>query len=298
MEWIEKCIHSLANEINPNNIICIDNGSRDKTTEFIKDNFPSVHCIVNDTNLGFGQANNMGLAAAIANNADYVFLLNQDAWIEKGTIKKLISIQKNNPAIGILSPVHLTDSNDRMDAYFRRYLADAGIDTPAVKKILNHDYENELINVKFVNAAAWLLSIDCLKKTGGFDPVFFHYGEDGNYCQRAIFNGFQIAVLTNSFIHHDREQRTQHPPVDSKSKLKQEKLHFLLQACDVNTTGYLWLIMKRFLRYSLLSVTDLLLVRKKRLYADFGMAKAILMFMPDIIKSRKINISGQHLPHL
>src|SRR5690606_31512456 len=60
----------------------------------------------------------------------------------------------------------------------------------------------------FVNAAGWLLSRNILENIGGFDPIFFHYGEDDNYCQRAQYHGFKIGIVPNAFLLHDREDRT------------------------------------------------------------------------------------------
>jgi GT2 family glycosyltransferase len=42
----------------------------------------------------------------------------------------------------------------------------------------------ELYYFPFVNAAAWFIPKHTLNKVGGFDPIFFHYGKEENYCQR------------------------------------------------------------------------------------------------------------------
>ena len=62
-------------------------------------------------------------------------------------------------------------------------------------------------DLPFVNAAGWLISKECLMTVGGFDPMFFHYGEDDNYCQRVLFHEFKIGVLPNALMVHDREDR-------------------------------------------------------------------------------------------
>jgi GT2 family glycosyltransferase len=65
----------------------------------------------------------------------------------------------------------------------------------------------DVYDVPFVNAAGWLLSKTCLMTVGGFDPIFFHYGEDDNYCQRVSYHGFKIGVLPSTYMVHDREGR-------------------------------------------------------------------------------------------
>ena len=69
-------------------------------------------------NLGFGRANNIGLKWALENDANFVFLNNQDAWVKPETIGGVISVSQSNPEYGILSPVHLNEAGDRLDHEF------------------------------------------------------------------------------------------------------------------------------------------------------------------------------------
>ena len=62
-------------------------------------------------------------------------------------------------------------------------------------------------DVSFVMGAFWLISAPCLKKVGLFDPIFFHYGEDGDYLSRVRFHGFKIGVVMDSIGYHDRQER-------------------------------------------------------------------------------------------
>lgn len=65
-------------------IIVSDNGSKDGSIEMIKENFPHVVLIENNANLGFGAANNRGLAVA---KGKYVFYLNSDTILLNNAIK-------------------------------------------------------------------------------------------------------------------------------------------------------------------------------------------------------------------
>ena len=44
---------------------------------------------------------------ALEENYDYVFLVNQDAWIEPNTVGTLVGLAEKYPDYGVLSPVHL-----------------------------------------------------------------------------------------------------------------------------------------------------------------------------------------------
>ena len=103
MNWLSKCLNSCKDYP----VVVIDNASTDETVTYIKKQFPKVHLIPQSKNLGFGQANNLGIRYALNNGADYVFLLNQDAYLQGECINQLIKIHQNNPEFGILSPIHL-----------------------------------------------------------------------------------------------------------------------------------------------------------------------------------------------
>ncbi|WP_143961601.1 glycosyltransferase family 2 protein [Litoribacter populi] len=204
-DYIEKCINSLyLSSINPD-IICVDNNSFDSTVSKIKINFPNVKVFVNNQNQGFGQANNIGLSYTLENNYDFAFLLNQDAWVELDTIEKLVKNSLERPEFGILSPIHLNGRGDNIDFHFSNYVNEIRCKGLISDFILERP-RKEVYELPFVNAAAWLITKTCIQQIGGFDPLFFHYGEDDNYCQRAIFHGFKIGIIPEVKIFHDRNQ--------------------------------------------------------------------------------------------
>lgn len=203
MKWIDQCLVSLKGY----KVIIVDNNSQDNTKEFIRSNYSNVTLLEQVENLGFGQANNIGISFALKAGAEHIFLLNQDAYLKESSLDVLISFQKINNEYGILSPIHLNGSGNRLDKQFSHYLNYSGNKDFFSDYVLNKKRSN-VYQVPFVNAAGWLLSKECIEKVGGFDPMFFHYGEDDNYCQRVIYHGFKIGVVPNSIIFHDRENRS------------------------------------------------------------------------------------------
>lgn len=201
MQWIEKCLKSLQDSSIPTHIIVIDNCSIDETPSFVEQQFPDVELIKSQDNLGFGRGNNIGLKIALDKNADYVFLLNQDAWIRPNTIQELIVVHKSNNEYGVLSPVHLNGTEKELETKFAEY---AGPEN--TQGFLSDIYTNQLKPVytcKFVNAAAWLISKDCLSIVGGFNPLFPHYGEDEDYINRVKFWKFKVGIAPHAVITHD-----------------------------------------------------------------------------------------------
>ncbi|PWI31505.1 glycosyltransferase family 2 protein [Flavobacteriaceae bacterium LYZ1037] len=201
MPWIEACLNSC--KAYP--VIVVDNNSSDHTVSFIKTNFNQVILLEQKVNLGFGQANNIGISKALSLGFESVFLLNQDAYLGEHCLEKLLKASNENPNYGILSPIHTNGKGLDYDVQFFKY---ANIKKNHLPSDFNKLANSEaLFQVPYINAAAWLVSKSCLQKVGGFDPLFFHYGEDNNYCQRVHYHGFLVGVLTSAYVRHDRESR-------------------------------------------------------------------------------------------
>lgn len=204
--WIQNCLSSLHKYNFLKDAILIDNNSTDGSSDYIRKVFPESFLISLNENLGFGKANNIGIKKAYEEGADYVFLLNQDACIEPNTIELLVEAQQREPDYGIVSPIHLNGKGDHLDYKFSNYIVDSKCHG-LISDILLNLLKKEIYQVKFVNAAGWLISRHCLEKVGGFNPSFFHYGEDDNYIHRVHYHGLKVGILSSAFIFHDREER-------------------------------------------------------------------------------------------
>lgn len=198
--WIAKCITSLRNSSIPLHLIVIDNNSSDGSAEYIETHFPEIELIRSEKNLGFGGANNMGMRRAVVDNADFVFLLNQDAWIDKNTVKDLLIAFEIHNEYGILSPFHLDYKGINNERYFNDYVLKHY--TAGYNDYKDRLDQSELLSCTFVHAACWLLPINTVKQVGGFDPLFFHYGEDNDYVQRLINKGLKIGIVSKATLYH------------------------------------------------------------------------------------------------
>lgn len=195
--WIQRCLDSAAQTSIEHDIMIIDNASEDRTLQLVGQSPEKPIIIRSDKNLGFGAANNIGLKYAIDNAYDYVYLLNQDAYIEKDTIERLVGIHSWNPSFGVLSPVQ-TDAEGVADAQFAN--------KTGIRTTTNLDIP---VKVDFVMAAHWLIPVSVLKEVGGFSPTFHHYGEDDNWLDRLHFHGYLCGVVTSVAAIHDRARREQ-----------------------------------------------------------------------------------------
>lgn len=214
--WIEKCLTSLKASNCDFETIIVDNFSTDETVR-IAEKFEDVQIIKSEQNLGFGKANNIGIKKALENGAEFVFLLNQDTWVYEDTIADLVAVLESKSEFGIISPLHFSADEQTLDENFSVYYN---------RKTQNEGFVSE---VPFVNAAAWMVSKYCFEKVGFFEPVFSHYGEDRNFCDRVKFHGFKIGITDNSKICHDRVIVR-----NNKKDLLQSQYKILITFLDVN----------------------------------------------------------------
>lgn len=202
MQWAKRCFDSLQRATVPNDVYVVDNGSTDGTQEYIQRVYPGVIFRQSTENLGFGRANNLGIEYALAHGYKYVYLLNQDAWVDPDAFEKLIEAAEQNPGYGIISPMQMAASRERLDPSFEYIHCNlVGV------------FKGETLHeVDFVMAAHWLIPTEHLSKVGGFSHAFAHYGEDVNLCDRMQFFGLKVGVCSLALAVHDREFRAKESP--------------------------------------------------------------------------------------
>lgn len=233
MRWYNDCFTSLRQSTVPLSVVVVDNSSNDGTVDYLKINFPEIHLIESNTNLGFGKANNVGIKYALEEDCDYVFLLNQDAWVEPDTFEKMIAIHQRNPDYGILGCINVTKEKDHMLEGFIPTISDSQNCDPCLIDDMYFCRLKDIYEVKSILAAAWLMPRKTLETIGGFDPVFFHYGEDDNYLQRVRFHGFKVGVCPLCPIVHDTKSARVDNALLFRKKEFSEKRDWLLDWCNI-----------------------------------------------------------------
>lgn len=202
-QWTDKCLKSLSQSEIPVSVVVVDNKSKDDTVAYIRSHYKEVYMIANEVNYGFGRANNMGIEYAYRQGATHFLLLNQDAWITPGTIGKLIHVQQRE-GLSVVSPVHLNGKGDAIDKNFFKFVMEQQKNKAWMEDLVLGK-PKDYYPTPFVNAAVWLITRPTIDDIGGFDPLFFHYGEDVNYCQRLQFHGKKMGIASQAFAFHDRD---------------------------------------------------------------------------------------------
>lgn len=236
MRWVDRCLGSVKASSVPSDIFIVDNGSTDGTRGYIAEHYPEAMLIRSEVNLMFGRANNLGLEYALKNEYDYVYLLNQDAWVAPDAFEKLIAASTVHPKYGILSPLQMKSDGESYEMLFEHLI---------IEKMPDGFLQREICDVGFVQAAHWMLTRKCIEIVGGFSPTFPHYGEDNNYCQRAIYHGFRIGIVPAAKAVHDAANGVL---VTNVQKRYRHFITFLIYLSDPNDSQSLFSLLLFLLR--------------------------------------------------
>lgn len=199
--WLQSCLDSLTASVPTPLIIVVDNASSDATVSIARAH-PGVELIETGANLGFGRANNIGIARALEHGADYVFILNQDARVATDAIAILVEQANQQPRAGIVCPLQLDDSGRAIDPTFLLYYL-----APNAPELINDALLGDpaaSYPVSAAPAAAWLFSRAFLMEVGGFDPLFFMYCEDDDLCSRAQLFNYTVSIVPSARFYHSR----------------------------------------------------------------------------------------------
>jgi GT2 family glycosyltransferase len=205
-------------------VFVVDNNSVDGSIDLVRQKFPQVKLIVNDTNTGFSVANNQALKQAIGK---YVLLLNPDTVVQEDTFEKVISFMNAHPTAGGLG-IKMLDGKGNFLPESKR-----GLPTPWVAfykifglaKLLPNSKKfgqyhltfldkDKTHQVDILSGAFMLMRKEVLDKIGLLDETFFMYGEDVDLSYRITQAGYQNYYFADSSIIHYKGESTKKSSVN------------------------------------------------------------------------------------
>lgn len=196
LKYLKTCLSSLERQTYKNyKTIVIDNASTDKSVQYIKQNFPKINVVQAESNLGFAEGNNLAMKFALDQKADYVFLVNNDTYLEKDLIEKLVTTIESDDSIGIVSPVVFDLKN-------KWSLQEMGMAVDRFGYPLPLKNSSDKDCVFFVSGCAMMIKAGLLNKIGFFDEKYFMFAEDLDLCWRAQLAGYRVMVNEVAKIYH------------------------------------------------------------------------------------------------
>lgn len=249
LRWLDRCLGSLLDSDRTGldlTVRYVDNDSRDGSVPHVRAAHPDVGVTRNDSNLGFTGANNVGIREALAENADYVFLVNPDTWSPPGLIRALVEFAQRWPQYGVVGPMQYRydpESTDleEFNAWSHTALwlgeqhafAGDGIGHPShagpvegrAPRTLEHAY---------VQGSAMLVRSAVLADVGLLDEVFHTYYEEVDLCRRARWAGWRVALLLDLGIQHHGGGGSPSSSPYTRVNMRRNRYYYLLTDVDWN----------------------------------------------------------------
>ena len=183
-------------------IVIVDNASTDDSLARLRAAVPQAHIIANGVNAGFAGGCNLGIRHAVDLGCDHVFLLNNDALVERDTIGVLVnaSAAKKGGALLGSAVTYLPSGAYQFfgsrtgtvirEPEFMTFEKDAAL--------LSQDF----IETDYILGAAFFIPVPLLDRIGTFDERFFLNYEETDLCYRAGALGISCFIVPGSVVRH------------------------------------------------------------------------------------------------
>lgn len=177
-------------------VICVDNGSVDGSVTAIRGAFPAVELIEAGANLGYAGGNNLGIRSAVAQGAQWVVLVNNDATVAADVIDGFAAAATVRPDAGILAgKVYFADRPRTIWFAGQRVSARSGYSgRPRGYGRDDDGTYDEVIDTDRAVGALMAISRRVLETVGLFDEELFAYVEDVDLAVRARDAGYAVVV--------------------------------------------------------------------------------------------------------
>ncbi len=217
----------------PYEIVVVDNASTDSTPAYIRERWPRIRLIASESNLGFAQANNLGIRNT---SSELVLLVNPDTIVKGTDVDRLVSILESRPDIAIVGP-RIVDGNGRAELSFgsmispwaelRQKMLVRGNDrgSSVITAIVDR-MTRRTRRVDWVSGACLLIRRHDLEKVGGFDPRFFMYAEDVDLCAAVRSHGRSVLFSAEPQIVHLRGRSATAAPERVRNAYRRSQIAF------------------------------------------------------------------------
>ena len=191
-------------------VIVVDNGSSDGSVQLIRERFPWVRLVTNQTNRGFARANNQAASAA---SGRFLFFLNNDTIVTPGAIDTLVGYLEANPGTAAVG-ARLVETDGATQPSCRRLptlaaqlhrvrlLRWTGLFWRADRRCrLVRLGSDEILQVEQVAGAAMMIPRPVFDACKGWDEGFDFGVEDVDFCARLGAFGSIVYVGQAKVVH-------------------------------------------------------------------------------------------------
>ena len=223
-ELLMNCIHSVYNTLQGQlfEIWVVDNGSSDGSPEAVKRQFPDIHLIQNQQNLGFAAANNQAFRKMAGR---YALLLNSDAVLTDQAAQHLLAFMESSPEAGMACGQLLNPDGSKQNsiANFPSLLTLVCNETllrillPARFPSKRRHYDHP-IEIESGVGACLMVRRDAMDVVGLLDETYFFFFEETDWAYRMRQANWRVYFVPSALIIHEQGK--------SAGNRVQSRIHF------------------------------------------------------------------------
>ncbi len=214
LEYLQDCLVSIRDNAPAleSEVIVVDDASERTCAQVVRDILPSARLLINETNLGFAAANNVGWRSC---SGEYVLFLNSDTKVLPGALDELVAYLDHKSTVGVVGPQVLNADGSLQPQCRRGRLTPlSGIGyslrldrvlpdvAPLSEYLMRHRDPMRTHRVRAVSGCCMLVRREVLDREGGFDESLIQYGEDLDLCYRIDAAGWRVMYRPSAQIVH------------------------------------------------------------------------------------------------
>jgi GT2 family glycosyltransferase len=201
---LESCLASIEQALSrgrlDGEVLVIDNGSDDGSSEMVRDHYPYFELISLPHNEGFAPAVARGTRAA---RGDWLVLVNNDALVEPDCLRLMLEAGTSADDVGIVT------AQVRF-AHFPETINTAGLEVDklgiAYDRLAGRPIADGAgsgpVEVFGASACVAAYRVRMLRELGGFDASFFAFIEDADVSWRARMSGWRCLYEPRAVAYH------------------------------------------------------------------------------------------------
>ncbi len=211
LEYVQRCLQSIIKFTEcPYLLTLVDDGSTPECNQWLDDfarDKPWVKVLHNQFNMGYTLAINRAIRES---TGCVIVLLNSDTEVSPRWLMQLIAVANSNSQIGIVGPLSNAASwqsvpkiKSESGAWAVNSLPQ-GVSISAYAEKIRYACNGEHPDVPILNGFCLYIKRDVFDSVGLFDEEAFPkgYGEENDFCFRAVDAGFTLKIATDTYIYH------------------------------------------------------------------------------------------------
>jgi GT2 family glycosyltransferase len=211
-------------------LIVVDNTEPEASSPDFRDKLdPCVEVIEAGGNNGFAAGCNVGIKAALAGGADFVWLVNPDATVGPDTLSILLATAEEYPDAGVIGSRILDDGADP-SILFNGGMVDAtrrGATLHRDAGRLDRNVPDEIAReADYVTGACFLVRRSVLRQVGLLPEEYFLYFEETDYCLRVRAAGWRMVIAPKARTWHFKRSTGKFPTSYYIYYMCRNRLHF------------------------------------------------------------------------